>query len=357
MGEGGRSGGVSSKPVQLPALVSEGSCAGSEGFALPTCGLMALRVSHNLFEGGTGCHEWEAGFFLAEVVLSQADYFTGRACLELGSGCGMVGVALHRARAGPITCTDGDAQSVYNCRLNLQLNGVPLQGHSVAPAGSCGRLCFHQPTAQEAAAGAAAGLMDGLGQQREEVGCPVDCRELRWEDGAGGLGSDVVLGADILYDPDVIPVLLALVKELLGNRARQQQQQQQADQLQELDAAGGAALRHAAGVPAVTPSKANGRSREWRRPEALIATTLRNAATLARFVGAVQADEELLLEDATAHLGLKEGAGREACALFTSGSSQGREADASVATAVRFLHHTALEAARDRIVLHRITLA
>lgn len=49
-----------------------GSSLGSGGN-----GVIALRVSNNLFEGGTGCHEWEAGFYLAEVVLSSPGCFTG----------------------------------------------------------------------------------------------------------------------------------------------------------------------------------------------------------------------------------------------------------------------------------------
>lgn len=40
-------------------------------------GLLALHVSLNLLEGGTGCHEWEAGFFLAEWVLSHAGLVAG----------------------------------------------------------------------------------------------------------------------------------------------------------------------------------------------------------------------------------------------------------------------------------------
>ena len=47
------------------------------------CGLITLRLSLNLFEGGTGCHEWEAGFFLAEFVFSFPDLFKGASCCLL----------------------------------------------------------------------------------------------------------------------------------------------------------------------------------------------------------------------------------------------------------------------------------
>lgn len=41
-------------------------------------GLISLHVSNNLIEGGTGCHEWEAGFTLAQYVLSNASHFKGK---------------------------------------------------------------------------------------------------------------------------------------------------------------------------------------------------------------------------------------------------------------------------------------
>ena len=40
-------------------------------------GLITLRLSVNLFEGGTGCHEWEAGFLLAEFIMSFHGLFKG----------------------------------------------------------------------------------------------------------------------------------------------------------------------------------------------------------------------------------------------------------------------------------------
>ena len=40
--------------------------------------LMSLRLSENLFEGGTGCHDWEAGFLLAEFIKSHPDICKGK---------------------------------------------------------------------------------------------------------------------------------------------------------------------------------------------------------------------------------------------------------------------------------------
>lgn len=44
-----------------------------------------MRTSQNIFEGSTGCHEWDAGFALAEALLSRPELVRGKRCLELGS--------------------------------------------------------------------------------------------------------------------------------------------------------------------------------------------------------------------------------------------------------------------------------
>ena len=40
-------------------------------------GVITLRLSQNMFEGSTGCHEWEAGFFLAEYILNHPELVRG----------------------------------------------------------------------------------------------------------------------------------------------------------------------------------------------------------------------------------------------------------------------------------------
>lgn len=46
------------------------------------CGMLSLRVSVNMLEGGTGCSEWEAGLFLAEVLLSNPHLVQGALCVS-----------------------------------------------------------------------------------------------------------------------------------------------------------------------------------------------------------------------------------------------------------------------------------
>lgn len=47
-------------------------------------GLITVHSSDNMFEGGTGCHMWDAGFLLAEFVLNNPHIFAGEA-LSLAS--------------------------------------------------------------------------------------------------------------------------------------------------------------------------------------------------------------------------------------------------------------------------------
>lgn len=138
-----------------------------------SCGLITLHLSDNMFEGSTGCHEWEAGFVMAEIILNNPTVFAGRHCLEIGCGAGVVGVCLGRVGAKSVTCTDGDMRTVENCRRNMVANNIlPDEDRS-------------------------------------------SCQQLFWEEGWNGDQPDVVLGADLLYDPEVIPVLVRLLSSLL----------------------------------------------------------------------------------------------------------------------------------------------
>ena len=259
----------------------------------------------------------------------------GRTCLEIGCGAGMVGVALHRAGTAHVLCTDGDAQTVANCQVNLQLNGVPLAN------GSSGWKCSSSSSSIAAT-------------EWQLPQAAAECRQLCWEDGwpganeAGGeqrQAPTVVLGADLLYDPTVIPTLLSLLKQVLTAAARitagpcsQQAQQQQ--------------------------------------PAAYLATTLRNEATLLQFLAAVEADPAISMQQlagppmpgpssssSSSSLPMPS---RESNARDPAGGAA--DADAAVAAgsaagepgrgcSIRWQHLPELDAARERIFLHRITLA
>ena len=175
-----------------------------------------LSAGSNMLAGNTGCFAWGAGFSLFEFVLaSPPARFAGRRVIEIGCGCGLVGIAL--ARRGDVrdaTLTDGSDDALRNCRANLALNGVAIAGVEDAAAAD---TTASPPKGAVAAPSA-----------RVRV-CVLDWCDPgavpRLKEAAGlgvGEGWDVVLGADVTYDPDVLPHLTRTVESLLapGGEAR-----------------------------------------------------------------------------------------------------------------------------------------
>ncbi|GAX86543.1 hypothetical protein CEUSTIGMA_g13950.t1 [Chlamydomonas eustigma] len=151
------------------------SCQHSSHKLSNLIGSITLHACDNLLEGSTGCHPWEAGFSLAQYVLSYAEEFKGRSVMELGCGLGLLGACLHHVGAGSIILTDGDPQTLRNCQANLALNGISVHGdkNTVQPAVVCCHL---------------------LRWQDEDVQTLLDTH--------GGSTPDIILGSDILYDSD-----------------------------------------------------------------------------------------------------------------------------------------------------------
>lgn len=279
---------------------------------------------------------------------------TGRCCLEIGCGAGMVGVALHRAGAAHTILTDGNPGAVSNCRRNLLLNGLPLlpeaplladisDGDAGSGSGSgsraqrwveCRQLCWEDgwPTTSTANVGSSVGDASAMeAQQAQQQGTPT-----------------VVLGADLLYDPTVIPVLLGLLKQVLSAAeaaaarsqppaadGRQQQQAHQQHEQAEQQQKAQPVQQHPA---------------QQQQPAAYLATTLRNEATLQQFLAAADADPDICIEQ------LAPGAS-SACKSTGGSCSHVTPPLAPAGASVCFQHLPELAAARGRIFLHRITLA
>ena len=145
--------------------------------------------------------------------------------LELGCGLGLLGTCLYRIGASPLMLTDGDARTVANCCSNLRLNGVPAvllmdpaasPGGRVdldpMPSGGCTDLDPRGRATLDSAV--TTGAVRATGRSR------VQCRRLQWgplsqeegtcsSEGGGACSAsampsprpDVILGADLLYDP------------------------------------------------------------------------------------------------------------------------------------------------------------
>ncbi|QDS74845.1 hypothetical protein FKW77_002947 [Venturia effusa] len=130
--------------------------------------------------GGTGFRTWEAALHLGSY-LSTAEgsaIVRGKRVLELGSGTGMLAILCARwLECAHVLATDGDSRVVETLGTNIFLNGL---------------------------------------QQSKLIGT----RLLRWgqalEENEARMQQDVeiVIGADITYDPTIIPPLISTLREL-----------------------------------------------------------------------------------------------------------------------------------------------
>ncbi|KAK4344971.1 hypothetical protein RND71_035147 [Anisodus tanguticus] len=145
---------------------------------------VTLQCSLNMLEGDTGCSIWPSGLFLSEFILSFPEVFSDKSCLEVGSGVGLVGVCLAQANCSKVILTDGDLSTLANMKLNLELNqlATDILGHT----------------------------------QKTNT---VQCLYLPWESATENelreFMPDIVLGADVIYDPLCLPHLVRVLTILL----------------------------------------------------------------------------------------------------------------------------------------------
>lgn len=85
---------------------------------------VAIQESPKLLSGSgtTGLRTWEAAVYLL-YYLCERDLVHGKLVVELGSGTGLVSLALID-KVSEITLTDGDSELVGNLRINFDLNGI-----------------------------------------------------------------------------------------------------------------------------------------------------------------------------------------------------------------------------------------
>lgn len=147
---------------------------------------MSLQCSLNMLEGDTGCSIWPSSLFLSEFILSFPEIFSNKLCFEVGSGVGLVGLCLAHVNASAVILSDGDLSTLANMKLNLESN---LQQS---------RSDFQEGTTYPSG---------------------VKCICLPWESATENelqsYAPDIVLGADVIYDPLCLPHLVRLLSILL----------------------------------------------------------------------------------------------------------------------------------------------
>ncbi|XP_056262517.1 protein-lysine N-methyltransferase EEF2KMT isoform X4 [Pseudoliparis swirei] len=127
-------------------------------------------------DGTTGLLTWEAALHLAEWALDHRHPFTGRTVLELGSGAGLTGIAICRSCSpSRYVFSDCHPRVLRKLRDNVRLNGL--------------------------------------------TGPEVGVEEMDWttatDEQIARIGADTVIAADVVYDPDVVESLVALLSRIL----------------------------------------------------------------------------------------------------------------------------------------------
>ncbi|KAK6124090.1 hypothetical protein DH2020_042175 [Rehmannia glutinosa] len=145
-----------------------------------------LRCSVNMLEGDTGCSIWPSSLFLSEFILSFPELFANKCCIEVGSGVGLVGICLSHVKASKVILSDGDFSTLANMKVNLELNHLRTGNQTSGNV-------LHQDM--------------------------VQCVCLPWEsaseDDLRGFSPDIILGADVIYDPSCLPHLVRVLAVLL----------------------------------------------------------------------------------------------------------------------------------------------
>ncbi|KAM6966764.1 protein-lysine N-methyltransferase EEF2KMT [Tautogolabrus adspersus] len=156
-----------------------------KSYLLPSGDAVSLLENVALIsKGTTGLVTWEAALYLSEWALDHRQAFTDRTVLELGSGVGLTGITICRSCSPDrFIFSDCHPSVLPKLRNNVELNGLTEQ---TAPA--------------------------------------VSVEELDWttvtEEKIQQIGADTVIAADVVYDPDLVGILVKLLSKILRCSSR-----------------------------------------------------------------------------------------------------------------------------------------
>jgi len=183
--------------------------------------------------GGTGSALWEAGLFLCDLIARQPEKFAGRRVLELGAGNGLTGVVFARMTPPPAEVCLANARATRTASRGsparlIRTGGVlPAQVVLTDHTEPVLALMEHNLRLNGVAAAGGAGGAGGTAPDAAVRVQPLDWEVVAAEGPAAARGRlaalcgrvDVVVGADISFDPALIAASLGVLRAALEGGA------------------------------------------------------------------------------------------------------------------------------------------
>ncbi|NXJ70246.1 EF2KT methyltransferase, partial [Rostratula benghalensis] len=185
----------------LAGVLNEGESTHCyKSYLLPSGEPVTLCENVAMVSGGTtGLVTWDAGLLLAQWAMENSALFRDRTVLELGSGIGFTGIAVCKSCCPKAYVFSDCHPSVLRALAeNIRLNGFILE-----PARTCGIPA------------------EPRGGEGETTSCQtpkLTVAELDWgsvtENQLRDLQPDVVIAADVVYDPEITLALIGILQKL-----------------------------------------------------------------------------------------------------------------------------------------------
>ncbi|XP_059572945.1 protein-lysine N-methyltransferase EEF2KMT isoform X3 [Alligator mississippiensis] len=191
--------------MKYPPSVKYRRCFLAELIKKPTGESITLSETVAIIsQGTTGLVTWDAALYLAEWAIENSTVLNNRTVLELGSGIGLTGIVISKA-CNPKAYIFSDYHQcvLEQLKENIYLNGFVLESEDM----NCTKMQSRDQTAKR------------VGFQ----GPKVAVAELDWEsvtqEQLWELHPDVVIAADVVYDPEVTLSLIGVLQKLSASKA------------------------------------------------------------------------------------------------------------------------------------------
>ncbi|XP_064628945.1 protein-lysine N-methyltransferase EEF2KMT-like [Lineus longissimus] len=189
-------------------------------YTLPSGDMVTLEESVSLVsQGTTGLQTWQAAMHLAEFLLENGKLIYNRSVIELGCGLGFTGIIACRSlQPTSYVFTDCHQEVLKRLKKNLQINEL-FCDDELSKEKEERNICDHCDSLE-------------VNNLRTDKKCVAQCHganvadvvQLDWNDLCEDvlkdrLRCDVVLAADVIYDPSIIANLLNILSILLSDGA------------------------------------------------------------------------------------------------------------------------------------------